>query len=96
MDTSILRRPSAAAPVAMSLAALALVLIHFARYGIVHEVDEGTSAHLFQILMVLQVPIIAWFAARWLPQKPGPAMRVLALQAAGIVAAFASVFFLTG
>jgi hypothetical protein len=33
----------------MSLAGLALVLVHAARYGIVHEADEGTSAHLFQI-----------------------------------------------
>jgi hypothetical protein len=79
----------------MSLTALAIVLIHFARYGLVHEADEGTSAHLFQILMVLQVPIIAWFAAKWLPRTPGPAVRVLALQAGGIIVAFAAVFFLT-
>ena len=79
----------------MSLTALAIVLIHFARYGLVHEADEGTSAHLFQILMVLQVPIIAFFAIKWLPRTPRPAVQVLALQIGAIVAAFAAVFFLT-
>ena len=54
----LLRRPSAWLPVAMSLAGIALVLLHLARYGITHDTDEGTSAHLFQMLMVLQVPIV--------------------------------------
>ena len=93
---SPLKQPSAWVPVTMSLAGLALVLLHFARYGIVHEADEGTSAHLFQILMVLQVPIVLYFAVKWLPQAPGAALRVLALQAVAMAAAFASVFFLTG
>ena len=95
-NASPMKQPSAWLPVAMSLAGLGLVLLHFARYGIVHEADEGTSAHLFQILMVLQVPVIFYFAVKWLPQAPWPALGVLALQAAAIAAAFASVFFLTG
>jgi hypothetical protein len=41
----------------MSLTALAIVLIHLARFGIVHEADKGTSAPPFQLLMVAQVPI---------------------------------------
>ncbi len=95
MDFTTLKKPSAVAPIVMSLAGLALVLVHAARYGIVHEADEGTSAHLFQILMVLQVPVIAFFAIKWLPRTPQPAMLVLALQFIAGVAAFASVFFLT-
>ena len=95
MDLSILKRPSALAPLLMSVAGLALVLVHAARYGVVHEADEGTSAHLFQMLMAGQLPIVALFAAKWLPQSPGPALLVLALQAGAGIAAFASVFFLT-
>ncbi len=95
MDLSTLKKPSALAPIAMSLAGLALVLVHAARYGIVHEADEGTSAHLFQILMVAQVPVIAFFAITWLPRTPQQALLVLALQFIAVVAAFASVFFLT-
>jgi hypothetical protein len=90
-----MKQPSAFLPVAMSLAALALVLGHAAIYGIVHEADEGTAAHLFHILMAAQIPIVAFFAIEWLPQAPGRALRVLALQAGAGLAAFASVFFLT-
>ena len=95
MDLTTLKKPSALAPIAMSLAGLVLVLVHAARYGIVHEADEGTSAHLFQILMVAQVPVIAFFAIKWLPRTPQQARLVLALQFIAVVAAFASVFFLT-
>ena len=95
MNASPMKQPSALFPLAMSLAALAIVLVHAAMYGIVHEADEGTPAHLFQILMVAQVPIIAFFAFKWLPQAPRQTMQVLALQAGAAFAAFAAVYFLT-
>ena len=91
---SPLKYPSAWLPLAMSGGGIFLVVLHVARYGVTHDTDEGTSAHLFQILMVLQVPIVGYFAVKWLPQAPGPAMRVLALQGLGIVAAFASVYLM--
>lgn len=95
MNTSVMKQPSALFPLAMSVAALALVLGHAAMYGIVHEADEGTPAHIFQILMAAQVPIVAFFAIKWLPRNPRQALQVLALQAGAALAAFASVFFLT-
>jgi len=61
-------RPSGWIPVAMSSIALGLVIVHALRYGTVHEADEGSSTHLFQILMVAQVPVMGWFVVRWLPQ----------------------------
>ena len=91
----IIKKPSAYLPIAMSLSALALVLIHAALYGIVHEADEGTTAHLFQILMAAQVPLVAFFALKWLPEVPGQALRVIALQICAALAAFASVYWLT-
>jgi hypothetical protein len=66
----------------MSLSALALVLGHVAIYGVVHEADEGTPAHLWQLLMAGQLPILAYFAIKWLPQAPRHTLYVLALQAA--------------
>ena len=90
----MLRRPGAFLPVAMSLAALALVLGHVALYGAAREADEGTAAHLWQLLMAAQLPIVAWFAVTWLPREPRRALRVLALQAAAALAALAPVFFL--
>jgi len=54
----------------MSLFALSMVLVHFAIFGIVEETDEGTAAHIFQLLMVVQIPIVAFFAIKWLPFAP--------------------------
>ena len=95
MPTPSIKFPSAFLPVAMSLTALAIVLGHVAIYGMIHEADEGTAAHMFQILMVLEVPMIGYFAVKWLPKNPKAAFKVLAMQAAAAIAAFASVFFLT-
>ncbi len=95
MNVPSIKQPSAFLPLAMSLAALAIVLGHAAIYGVVHEADEGAAAHIFQILMAAQIPVVAFFAIKWLPQAPGPALRVLALQAGAGLAAFAAVFFLT-
>jgi hypothetical protein len=91
--STLIRQPSAFLPLAMSLAALAIVLVHLARFGAAREADEGTSAHLFQLLMAAQVPIVAFFAIKWLPQATGPALQILALQAGAVLAALAPVFF---
>ena len=94
MGTTALKRPSALIPVAMSLAALALVLGHTALYGVTHEADEGAAAHTWQLLMAGQIPFIAYFAATWLPRAPRPAALVLGLQLVAGLAAAAPVFVL--
>ena len=90
----LLKKPSAFLPVAMSLAALATVLIHIVLYGPARQADEGTAVHIFQLLLLVQLPIVLFFAIRWLPRFPRPALLVLALQAAAGLAALAPVFFL--
>jgi hypothetical protein len=94
MNISALKHPSALIPLAMSFAALALVVVHTALYGVVHETDEGTPAHVFQLLMGAQIPIIAFFALKWLPQNPQSATLVLALQIGAALVAMAPVFIL--
>jgi hypothetical protein len=94
MNLSALKHPSALVPLAMSFVALALVVVHTAMYGVVHEADEGTPAHIFQLLMLVQVPIVAFFALKWLPQNPQSAMLVLALQAGAALAAIAPIIIL--
>jgi len=88
-----LRHPSAFVPIAMSFIALALVLFHIAVFGTAREPDEGTVAHLWQLLMGLQIPIIAFFAIRWLPRSPRSAIAVLALQFLAGLAAVAPVWY---
>jgi hypothetical protein len=94
MNVLPVKTPSAWLPIAMSVAALALVLGHVAIYGVVHEADEGTAAHLWQLLMAGQLPVVAYFALRWLPRAPGQALRVLTLQFVAALAACAPVYWL--
>ena len=94
MNAATLKQPSALIPMAMSLAALAVVIGHIATAGVAREADEGTAAHLWQLLMAGQLPVIAFFAITWLPRRPRQALSVLALQAIAGVAAAAPVFLL--
>jgi hypothetical protein len=90
----MLKKPSAFLPVAMSFAALAVVLAHIAIFGTAREADEGAAAHLWQLLMAAQLPLLVFFAIRWLPHSPKQALLVMALQASAAVAALAPVYFL--
>jgi hypothetical protein len=94
MILSRLRVPSGWLPLVMSFLALALVVGHVLFAGGAREPDEGTAAHLWQLLMVGQVPVIAWFAFRWLPKTPRQAIAVLALQVVAIILAAAPVALL--
>ena len=78
----------------MSFAALATVLFHIAVYGVARKADEGPAAHIFQLLMAGQAPVVAIFAIRWLPRIPKQALLVLALQAGAALVALAPVFLL--
>ena len=92
--STMLKQPSAFLPVAMSFAAFATVLAHVVMFGVAREADEGAAAHIFQLLMAAQVPIVAFFAVKWLPRFPRQALQVLAQQVGAALAALAPVFFL--
>lgn len=94
MIRSTLKQPSAWLPLTMSLAALAVVIGYIARFGTARQTDEELAAHLWQLLMAAQLPIIAFFAIMYLPQKPKQAVLVLALQIVAVLAACAPVFLL--
>lgn len=99
MDThadlpATLKHPSAFLPIIMSLLAVVVILTQIALSGTARQPDEGAAAHLWQLLMAGQVPIMAFFAVRWLPQGLRPALSVLALQAGAALAACAPVYFL--
>jgi hypothetical protein len=77
---------------AMAMTALAVVMIHIAVYGAAREADEGPAAHIWQLLMVAQLPALFVFGIRWLTKAPKRALGVLALLVAAILAAMAPVF----
>ncbi len=89
---ALLKRPSAFLPLAISAGFLTAFLIGILRGTLVPQPDEGTGAHLFQILMPAQLLIIAFFAISWLPKSPKPALQVLALQGSAALAVLAVVY----
>jgi hypothetical protein len=91
---ALTKRPSAFLPVVMSLTALAVVLGHIAIFGAAREADEGAAAHIWQLLMAGQMPMLAFFAIKWLPKAPRQTLYVLALQIVAALASMAPVFFL--
>ncbi len=73
----------------MSGIALAIVLGYAARFGVARQADEGTAAHIWQLLMAGQAPIIVFFLAKWLPAEPKRSLQVLAFQiGAALIAMF--------
>lgn len=94
MNMVAAKQPSALIPIAMSIAALATVLIHILIFGPAPQADEGTTAHIWQLLMVGQIPLIAFYAIEWLPRCPRTALTVLAAQFGSAIAAVGSVYWL--
>jgi len=92
--TGLVRKPSAFLPLAMSVAALGVIGVAAMLGRLVPQPDEGAEAHLWQLLMAGQLPVLAFFAVKWLPRAPRQAVCVLALQAAAVLAALAPVYFL--
>jgi hypothetical protein len=90
---ALVRCPSALIPVVMSLTALALVLGHILLYGHAREADEGAAAHLWQLLMAGQLPVLIFFAVKWLPRAPRQSLCVLGLQAGAVLASLAPVYY---
>ena len=93
-NNSLLKQPSAWIPLAMSLAALALILGYVTIFGIIYHEDEGTPARIFQLLMILQLPLVAYFGLKWLPKRPKQSLLVLALQAVAWVIPVVAVIWL--
>lgn len=91
---AVMKHPSAFLPVAMSLGALATVLIYLAIHGPAPQADEGTAAHIWQLLMAAQVPIVLLFAIKWVPRSPRQAVPILAVQIGAALAAMAPIFLL--
>lgn len=91
---TLLKQPSAVAPLAMSLMAALIVAAYAMLHGTQPQPDEGAAAHLWQLLMAGQLPIIVYFAIKWLPQEPRAATQVLGLHILGILTAAAPVFLM--
>ena len=90
----MLRHPSGFLPLLMSLTALSVVLAYLVVNGPAPQSDEGTAAHIWQLLMAAQVPIVFYFAIKRLPQSPRQGVITLALQLGRAAAALLPVYLL--
>ena len=91
---AMLRKPSGFLPVAMSSIALLIVLVHIVTIGVAPQPDEGADAHLWQLLMAAQLPVIAYFGIRWVPPAPKPGLIVLLTQLSFALAAALPIWLL--
>ena len=94
MNTLIFRPITAWVSIAMSLAALSVIAFHIATVGTAPQADEGAAAHLWQLLIAGQVPLLIYHAIRWLPGAPKQAMAVIGVQIVAVAAAILPVYLL--
>jgi hypothetical protein len=90
----LLRKPAGYLPFAASGAALLVIAGHMVLFGTGRRADEGAAAHLWQMLILAQLLLMAFFGLRWLPREPVPAIALLALQLLGFALALAPVVVL--
>jgi len=86
-----LRTPSALVPLIMSAVALLVVLSTVIAFGTPHRDDEGATAHLFQLLIVGQLPFLAWFH---LGRRRAHRIAAIMLHVAALSAALCPVWYL--
>jgi hypothetical protein len=78
------RRPSGFIPIAMSLGALAVVVLAILTGQARRQADEGAAAHIWQLLIAGQAPILLFFLVRGFQKDARATLTVLALQAVAI------------
>ena len=90
----MIKSPGAWIPIAMSLAALAMILGYVAIFGIAQNEEEGAPARIFQLIMLAQLPIAGYFAIQWLSRRPMQTLVILTLQAIAWIIPIATVIWL--
>jgi hypothetical protein len=88
-----LRHWSGWLPIAIPVFLFLLGVRSVAINGFVRQADEGTEAHLFQLLMPVQLLVMGYFGLTWVPRAPRQALPVLALQLFAAVALFAVLYW---
>ena len=93
MSRQQINRIGAIAPVVMSLSAFALVIVAVATGWGMDMKDEGAAAHIFQLLVALQIPFMLAFlvTADW--RRLRPILVTVSVQVAALALAFGPVLY---
>ena len=94
MNIVAVKQPSTVIPIVMSVVALATVHAHILIFGTAPQADENARAHIWQLLMAGQVPLIIFYSIKWIPRSPRTALPVLAVQIGAALAAAGPVYWL--
>ena len=89
-----INRVSSIAIIGLSLTALLTVLSGYTHPPQPPEPDEGTAAHIFQLSIAAQVPMMVLFLATMDWDRPLRSMRPLAFPAGALGLAFAALYHL--
>ncbi len=90
----VINRWSGRAPMVMSAAAMAVLVLSLTTGWGRGSGDEGAAAHSWQLLVGLQIPLILAFAATANWRQPRGPIAILGLQILGLLLAMAPVAIL--
>ena len=90
---SLAGKPSGYIPILCSFAALTTVVVALASGAGARQPDEGAAAHIFQVLIVAQAPMLAFFGLRWTRKTTWAALTILIAQLFAIGVAIAPVWY---
>lgn len=93
MSRRSINRVAGTAPIALSFLALLVVTVALVTGSAQGQTDEGAAAHIWQLLMVAQLPLLAVFVATADWKRSSRVVAMLALQALAIGAALAPVAY---
>jgi hypothetical protein len=93
MDRHLVNRMSAIAPLLMSAVALSLVMIAVTTGWQRDLPDEGLAAHLFQLLLLAQIPVIIVFVMTADKSRVRASATTIALHLAAIALALGTLFY---
>ena len=93
MALPLLKKPAALVPIGLAVAALTIPYLLVLTLGPDPTGDEGAAAHTWQLMMLLQIPAMLVFLARWAPEQPRQALAVFALQVLAFLAAAFPVWY---
>ena len=91
MSTQQINRISRRTLTVLSFIALLTVLTGYMQPP---QADEGIGAHIFQLTIVLLMPVMLLFLATSDWEQPLRIMRLLAIPVAALVCAFAALYYL--
>lgn len=88
----LLKHLTAWLPLVLSPVIALLIIITIIVHGMQPTEDEGTVAHIFQLLVLSELVIIGIFVINFFPKEPKATIKILILQILALIFVCAPVF----